>query len=89
MNPKDIFSLVVRLVGLFFLYLAVRAVSVIFSGPPGQIVMGGILSAALYGGVGWWLLGGASLLMERAYPSASPQQPSPEVGGAANAKADA
>jgi len=89
MKPKDIFSLTVRLLGLFFLYLAVRAVAVIFSAPPGEIVMGGILSGALFVGVGWWLLGGASMLMERAYPSASSQQRSPEASGEVGAKVDA
>ena len=70
MKPKDIFSLAVRLVGLFFIYLAARSLAVVFASPPGQVIVS-ILSAAFYIGVGWWLLGGAPLLMQRAYPEAS------------------
>jgi hypothetical protein len=89
MKSKDIFSLAIRLVGLFFIYLAVRVVPVIFSGPPARILLESILSAAVFVVVGWWMLGGASLLMERAYPSGSGQHCSPEVSGPATAKVDA
>ncbi|MBE2180114.1 MAG: hypothetical protein IAE97_06550 [Chthoniobacterales bacterium] len=88
MKPKDIFSLAVRLLGLFFLYLAVRAVAVILSGPPSQIATGGILGVALFVAVGWWMLGGASLLMDRAYPSESGQQRNPEASGGLSANVD-
>lgn len=89
MKPKDIFSLAVRLLGLFFIYLTVINIAIIFSGPPGQYAPGIILTAALFVGVGWWMLGGASLLLERAYPSESSQQRSPEVSGGTSAKVDA
>jgi hypothetical protein len=89
MKPKDIFSLAVRLLGLYCFYLAVCAVALAISGAPRQVVTGSILSAALFVGVGWWLLGGAALLMERAYPSESSQQRSPEVSGGVSAKLDA
>ena len=88
MKPRDIFSLIVRLLGLFFIYLAARQVPVIFAGPSGQVFFPVILTAAFYVGVGWWLLGGAPLLVKRAYPEASSQQPSGEISSE-NAKADA
>jgi hypothetical protein len=78
MKAIDIFNLMVRLLGLFFIYLAVREVPVIFSGPPGQVLSRVILTVAFYVGVAWWLLGGAQLLVKRAYPEASSQSPSSE-----------
>jgi len=69
MKPSDIFSVAIRLLGLFFLYLAVRSAAVLLTSPPGEVAWGFFLHAALYVGVGWWLVGGASLVMERAYPT--------------------
>ncbi len=87
MKAKDIFNLTVRLLGLFFIYLAARQVPVIFAGPSGQVFFPVILTAGFYIGVGWWMLGGAQLLVNRAYPEANSQRPSAEVSGE-NAKAD-
>jgi hypothetical protein len=75
MNTKDIFNLIVRLVGLFFIYLAAREVPMAFGIAPGQLFFPVILTVAFYVGVGWWLVGGAPLLAKRAYPETSDQQP--------------
>jgi len=88
MKAKDMFNLTVRLLGLFFIYLAARQVPVIFARPSGQVLLPVILTVAFYVGVAWWLLGGAPLLMKRAYPEAGSQKQSGEIAGE-NAKADA
>jgi len=67
MKPKDIFSLAIRLVGLFFVYLAARNVPVIWNSS-GTAFFSTILVVAFFLAVAWWLLGGAPLLMQRAYP---------------------
>lgn len=87
MKAKDIFNLAVRLLGLFFIYLAARLLPAIFGGAEPFFVPT-ILTAAFYVGVAWWLLGGAPLLVKRAYPEASSQQPSGEISGE-RGKADA
>ena len=72
---KGIFSLAVRLLGLFFLYLGLSAV------PPlldlGAIetaatsdILAAVLPIVFNLAVGWWLIGGG-LLIRRAYPEAS------------------
>lgn len=76
MKAKDIFNLAVRLLGLFCIYLAAGQLPVMFALPPGSFVIRTLLTAAFYGGVGWWLLGGAPLLLKRAYPEAGSQQSS-------------
>jgi hypothetical protein len=88
MKPRDIFSLALRLLGLFFFYRAVGSIALILMGPPKLIAVGSFLTTALYVGVGWWMLGGASLLMDRAYPDKSGQR-SPETSGEVSAKVDA
>jgi hypothetical protein len=72
MKPKDIFGLAVRLLGLWFLYLGIRAIMPVLD--LGAIETAGksdILNAILPIGfnlaVAWWLLGGG-LLVRRAYP---------------------
>jgi hypothetical protein len=90
MKAKDIFNLAVRLLGLYFIYLAAKQVPVLFAASAGasQIFFPVILTVAVYLGVAWWLLGGAPLLVKRAYPEASSQQPSGEISDE-KAKADA
>jgi len=63
MKPKEIFNLAIRLLGLFFVYLGFKAVPMVFWD-------GGrsLLFVACYFAVAWWLIGGAELLMSRAYP---------------------
>lgn len=68
MKSREIFGLVLRLLGLFFVYLAIRSITVFFMAGTEELFMVTILSAGLYVGVGWWMLGGAPLLMDRAYP---------------------
>jgi hypothetical protein len=75
MKPRDIFGLAVRLLGLFFLYLGLRAVSPLLDleaiGNAGKSdIINAILPIAFNLLVAWWLLGGG-LLMRRAYPEAS------------------
>jgi hypothetical protein len=67
MKTKDIFSLAIRLLGLFFIYLAARSVPVIWNSS-GQALISAVLVVGVFTAVAWWLLGGAPLLMQRAYP---------------------
>jgi hypothetical protein len=69
MKPREIFGLAVRLLGLLFVYLAIRTLPVVFSGPPPIVVIRTVLTMVFYVGVGWWLVGGAPLLVKRAYPA--------------------
>ena len=75
MKPRDIFGLAVRLLGLFFLYLGLRAMSPVLDleaiGNAGKSdIINAILPVAFDLLVAWWLLGGG-LLMRRAYPDGS------------------
>jgi hypothetical protein len=69
-KPKDIFGLAVRILGLVILYhllLALPAIVPVFSGRIDSIFFALVaLAAAL--AVIWWLIGGAPLLTNRAYP---------------------
>ena len=70
MKPRDIFGLAVRLLGLFFLYLGLRAVTPMLDlGAIGTASKSDIINAILpivfNLAVAWWLLGGG-LLMRRA-----------------------
>ena len=75
MKPKEIFNLIVRLLGIVFLYQAVEkvplALSAIFMGP-GHFSGVGFFSALMMVGwpllVGYWLLRGAPPLARLAYP---------------------
>jgi glucan phosphoethanolaminetransferase (alkaline phosphatase superfamily) len=71
MNSKGIFSLAVRLLGLYFLFLAIASLPVTFVGQPAYLSVRVILNAAFYAGVSWWMIGGASSLVNRAYPTES------------------
>ena len=78
MKPRDIFGLAVRLLGLFFLYLGLRAMSPVLDleaiGNAGKSdIINAILPVAFNLLVAWWLLGGG-LLMRRAYPDGSRMQ---------------
>jgi len=87
MKPRDIFGLAIRLMGLFFLYLGLKAVTpmldlgAVESASKGDIV-NAVLPIVFNLAVAWWLLGGG-LLMRRAYPEApktsdhSPSQAEP------------
>jgi hypothetical protein len=74
MKSRDIFGLAVRLLGLVFLYLGLRAVSPMLDlgaiESAGKIdIINAILPIAFNLLVAWWLLGGG-LLVRRAYPEA-------------------
>jgi hypothetical protein len=74
MKPRDIFGLAVRLLGLFFLYLGLRAVSPVLDleaieNAGKSDIINAILPIAFNLLVAWWLLGGG-LLVRRAYPEA-------------------
>ena len=78
MKPKDIFGLAVRILGLVILYhllLDVPAIIPFFAG--GNLVQIGLglvgIAAAL--SVIWWLIGGAPVLMCRAYPEVTVKSP--------------
>jgi hypothetical protein len=75
MKPRDIFGLAVRLLGLVFLYLGLRAVTPLLD--LGAIetasrsdLIDALLPVAFDLAVAWWLLGGG-LLLRRAYPETS------------------
>jgi hypothetical protein len=75
MKPRDIFGVAVRLLGLFFLYLGLRAVSPVLDleaieNAGKSDIINAILPIAFNLLVAWWLLGGG-LLMRRAYPDGS------------------
>ena len=75
MKPRDIFGLAVRLLGLFFLYLGLRAVSPVLDleaieNAGKSDIINAILPIAFNLLIAWWLLGGG-LLMRRAYPDGS------------------
>jgi hypothetical protein len=72
MKPKDIFGLAVRLLGLFFLYLALKAVTPlldleIIENADKSDIINALLPVVFDLAVAWWLLGGG-LLTRRAYP---------------------
>jgi hypothetical protein len=76
---RDIFGLAVRLLGLVFLYLGLKAVTPILDlGAIETAGKGDILNAILPVifnlAVAWWLLGGG-LLVRRAYPESSKISP--------------
>jgi hypothetical protein len=62
-NPREIFGLALRLLGLWLFYLGVNML-------PMAVVTGWmLLQVGVLFGLGWWLVGGARLLMDRAYPA--------------------
>jgi hypothetical protein len=73
---KDIFSLAVRLLGLYFLFVAVKDLDVptlmdvaTLKGDKLEDIINVILPAVFNLVVAWWLLGG-TWLIRRAYPAA-------------------
>jgi len=84
---RDIFGLAVRLLGLVFLYLGLRAVTPMLD--LGALETAGrsdiitaMLPVVFNLAVAWWLMGGGFLL-RRAYPESSrisPRQDAPEEG---------
>jgi hypothetical protein len=78
MKPKDIFGLAVRLLGLLFLYLGLRAVMPmldleIIENPDKNDIINGLLPVAFNLAVAWWLLRGG--LARRAYPEPKTSDP--------------
>ena len=74
MKPSDIFGLAVRLLGLVFLYLGLRGISLLLDLGAMETaskndVLNAILPIAFNLLVAWWLLGGG-WLARRAYPDA-------------------
>jgi hypothetical protein len=63
MKPKAIFELCVRVLGLVFLYHGVNNLPVVFVGNFVSLIFVGVQLC-----VAWWLIGGAKLLVNRAYP---------------------
>jgi hypothetical protein len=86
MKPKDIFALAIRLRGLFFVYLTARSLPVVWNSNS-QGFVSAVLVVVLFAAIAWWLLGGAPLLMERAYPdTAKTEKPeAPPLGEKADA----
>jgi hypothetical protein len=72
-KPREIFKLAVRLLGLWFVYLGISNVPSAFVSPLSILfVIWNFLIA-------WWLLGGASFLVNRAYPDVN-REPQAESG---------
>ncbi|MGH8023206.1 MAG: hypothetical protein ACRED1_06475 [Limisphaerales bacterium] len=87
MKPRDIFGLAVRLLGLLFLYLGLRAVVPLLDvelieNSDKTDLIDGLMPVVFNLAIAWWLLGGG--LVRRAYPeprsakSARPQE-NPEM----------
>ena len=74
MKPKDVFQLAVRLLGLLFLYHGVQSLPMVMNGP--WLVLVYLL---LQFGMAWWLIGGAKLLVQHAYPDENSPPPQDEV----------
>jgi hypothetical protein len=89
MKPKDIFLLAVRLLGLVFLYHGLSSLPTVmqlfFTKSIANYVIGVILVMWPLA-VAWYLIGGAPLLMNLAYPEASRERG--ESGAASGGKAD-
>ena len=69
MKSKEIFSLAVRLLGLWFVYHGFTNLPMVFE------TSKALLFVIFYFGAAWWLIGGASLLVRRAYPEFGEQSP--------------
>ncbi len=71
MKPKDIFKLAIRLVGLVFLYHGLSALPTIIPFIFTDLFrnyMFALVMSVWQLAMAWWLLGGAPLLLRRAYP---------------------
>lgn len=77
MKPKEIFSVAIRLLGLCFLYhgllAAPRLLTAFVGGPLALFATVFDISWPLL--VAYWLLGGAPLLMQIAYPGPDAETP--------------
>jgi hypothetical protein len=97
MNAKEIFRLAVRLLGLVFLYHGLIRVPTVFSIVVNSVpsfslgnTLVGLFMAAWPLFVAYWLLRGAPLIMQTAYPdSPHDQKTETQIGGALGRKADA
>lgn len=74
MKPKDIFGLAVRLLGLFFLYYGLKAVTQmldieIIENADKYDIINGVMPIIFNLAIAWWLIGGG--LVRRAYPEPS------------------
>jgi hypothetical protein len=76
MQPKEIFSLAVRLLGLYFLFAGLKDLDVqtlmdvtTLKGESPQDIISAILPAVFNLAIAWWLLG-STWLMRRAYSPA-------------------
>ncbi len=65
MNPKDVFGVAVRIIGLLLLVSWVPAVIAALFFKSGLMMFGSFMTFA----IGAYLLRGAPLLLERAYPT--------------------
>ncbi len=70
MKPKDIFQLSVRLFGLVFLYHGTQSLPMLISNSGWALVY-----LLLQFAIAWWLIGGALLLVNRAYPDEKSEPP--------------
>jgi hypothetical protein len=66
MTPRNIFVLAVRLLGLFFIYLALKGIPAIFISP--AAIPSTLFIVIYYIIVGLWLMSGANSLLKRLYP---------------------
>lgn len=75
MKPKDIFGLVIRLLGIYFFYLAAIGLPNIwrFLFMPGRIswrlLFDSLFVVAWQAAIAWWLVRGAPPISQWAYPS--------------------
>jgi hypothetical protein len=84
MKPRDIFKLAIRLLGLWFVYLGITNLPMVFE------TYKALLYVAVDAVAAWWLIGGASLLVNRAYPDATAESQKPtEIPGGVGTKAEA
>jgi hypothetical protein len=70
MKPREMFKLAIRILGLIFLYHGLMSVPILYSGIFGGIsnALNCILLVAWPLLVAWWLISGASPIMNLAYP---------------------
>ncbi|MBI1382300.1 MAG: hypothetical protein GC161_14580 [Planctomycetaceae bacterium] len=79
MTPAQIFQLAVRLLGLYLFYLGASSLVGAFIRIPHGSFWRSLLEAAFLAALAWWMLGGAKLLVDRAYPHDAPRSDSPRV----------
>jgi succinate dehydrogenase hydrophobic anchor subunit len=75
MKPSEIFKLAIRILGLVFLYHGLMGLPTIFTFFISMSPVGILLNIVMVVWplvVAWWLIGGAPLLLHRAYPDNTP-----------------